>query len=479
MEQKRIVIIGAGPAGLTAAYQLLKKNPNLQITIFEQEESVGGLAKTIQFHGNRVDIGGHRYFSKNEKVNEIWKSILPVGRDGFLSCMRSSHIYYNNKTIEYPVQISWNTFSNIGLKKGIAVLISYTSSMFHKRKVCSLEDFYINQFGRSLYKMFFRDYTEKLWGISADKLSADWGNQRIRKISLREVVIKAFNFGDRRSEDKSFIGEFEYPSYGSGQVWEKMASEIKDLGAVIRYNTQITGISRDTDGRFTLRTESGNLEAADIVLSSMPLNLLISRFENIPEHIYDIGDKLLYRDMIIVAIEYNKKYVGTKWKDFEKDNWVYVQQKDIKFGRIQILNNWSPHACANKNNLLLEVEIFYSKGDQMSNVSDQTLIDYTLQGLIDMQIVVKNLRISKSIVKHIEKAYPVYSGGYHQIEDIRRWVDQQENLYCIGRNGQHHYNNMDHSMLTGIEAAECILDEKKKKERIWEINTENTYHEEK
>ena len=335
----------------------------------------------------------------------------------------------------------------------------------------------MNQFGKTLYELFFYDYTKKLWGVPADKLSADWGKQRIRNISLIAVLMKALRI-ERKDEDKSFIKKFFYPAYGAGQMWDSMAAQVVDMGAEILYNKKIVGIEKNTEDRYVLRMDTGDIDEATIVLSSMPLRELLSGFSGITRQVREIGRMLSYRDMIIVAIEFEKKYTGAEWEKMRTDSWIYVQQESIQFGRIQFLNNWSPYACANSDYILLEVEFYCSEDDEMWNLRDEFLKKQTIQGLCDMQVVKQNIVVSNYIVKRVEKAYPIYNGGYNEIIKVQNWVNQQHNLYCVGRNGQHHYNNMDHSMLTGIEAAKCILDETRRKERIWKINIEDVYQEE-
>ena len=324
---KKVVIIGAGPAGLTAAYYLLQSDQKFDIKIYEKDKVAGGLSKSIEFNGNKVDIGGHRFFSKSKLVNNIWQQVLPFSKDGFHVRKRLSHIYYNDYLIEYPINISLNTFKCIGWKKSICAVFSYLKATVYKRNIDSLEDFYINQFGRTLYELFFRDYTKKLWGISADSLSADWGRQRVRKISLFLVLKKALGI---KSDEKSFANVFAYPMNGSGQMWDKMAIQVCEMGANIFYSKNITRIEKDLDARYMLEINNECMEKADIVISSMPLGDLGRKILEIPKEVQKVTDNLQYRDMIIVAIEFDEKYVGKRWDELRNDTWLYVQQNDIQ-----------------------------------------------------------------------------------------------------------------------------------------------------
>ena len=265
---------------------------------------------------------------------------------------------------------------------------------------------------------------------------------------------------------------------GSGQMWDKMAIQVCEMGANIFYSKNITRIEKDLDARYMLEINNECMEKADIVISSMPLGDLGRKILEIPKEVQKVTDNLQYRDMIIVAIEFDEKYVGKRWDELRNDTWLYVQQNDIQFGRIQFLNNWSPYASGDKKTILLETEIYCYKNEKLWYSTNELLINNVVDNLQKMQIIIKNIVIKNSKIERVEKAYPIYTGSYNQIKVVQDWINQQDNFYCIGRNGQHHYNNMDHSMLTAIEAAKHILNKTQNKKAIWEINSENVYHEE-
>lgn len=481
---KNIVIIGAGPAGLTAALHLLQLG-ECKVTLLEKNFYVGGISRTVNHNGNLIDIGGHRFFSKSQEVNELWEKLLPVKEDAskYDNCMlvrpRVSHIYYGNKFFDYPITLSTKTIRNLGLRESVNCAFGYLSSCFNKRDEISLEDFYINRFGEPLYDMFFKTYTEKVWGISPAKLSPDWGRQRVKGLSIATVIKNAIS-KTHREKETSLIEKFLYPKYGSGQMWETIAEGVLSLGGNIKNGARVNGINfadnKVSSVEFKGKTDIETLPC-DALVSSMPLSELVESFHrNVPEEIEKIAKKLPYRDFIAVGLLIDRKDVVGELKD----NWIYMHDPNIKFCRIQIFNNWSPYLVSDFDNTVwIGLEYCCNETDLIWNVAEPEFLENALSELLKTGVVREKTELLDGCVIHQEKAYPVYTGSYYELDKLRSWLDEIDNLYCIGRNGQHRYNNMDHSMLTGMRAAECILDLGTNRNEIWNVNTEQRYHESK
>lgn len=517
MEKKSAVIIGAGPAGLTAAYKLLEES-DIHPIIIEKEDFVGGISRTVNHNGNRIDIGGHRFFSKSTEVTELWEKIMPTqgkpsvddmlleidkplnpqGPDPekedrvFLIRSRVSRILYLRKFFDYPISLKWQTLANMGFVNTLKVGTGYIKSKVVKRKEVTLEDFMINRFGKTLYQMFFKDYTEKVWGRNPSEISADWGAQRIKGLSLTKALLfmirKPFIKKEltQNNVETSLIELFSYPKKGPGQLWETMAEEIQKRGGEIHFNSTVSKINVK-DGRIeSVILESGSEKReikADYFLSSMPICELVAALScEVPNEIKETALNLPYRDFITVGLLVNKLKIKntTKTKTILNripDCWIYVQEPDVKMGRIQIFNNWSPYMVRDfKNTVWIGLEYFCDKGDEMWNQSDEKFIDFAIKeavkiGFIEDEDVLDSVRIK------VEKAYPAYFGTYENFDIVKSYLNGFNNLFCIGRNGQHRYNNMDHSMLTGAEAVRVIISGKDAKESIWSVNTESEYHE--
>lgn len=488
---KKILIIGAGPAGLTAGYEILKKE-NASVIIIEKDEQIGGISKTVSFNEKYlVDTGIHRFFSKSEQINQIWKEILP---DDMLKKDRYTRIYYEKKFYKYPVELNIETIKNLGFLRICKVFFSYIKAQIFKREEKSLEDFYINKFGKVLYSIFFENYTEKVWGIHPQKIDADWGAQRVKGISLFEVIKdyfkKILKVKNNKNSQTSLIDNFLYPKLGAGQMWETMANKIKDMGGKIITSSEVEGLILK-DGQIRQVEYSKNkekhIEDVDIVISSMPIKDLVNdiKGEIPPKEIINISINLPYRDFMSVCMVVKKinlknntniKTIG----DIIPDNWIYVQEPDVKMGRMQIFNNWSPYLFKDENwvkdRVLISFEYFCNQDDEYWNMSDEEFIEFAKKEAIKIGIINENDYIEGKRIK-IEKAYPAYFGTYKEIDKVIKYLNSIDNLYCIGRNGQHRYNNMDHSMLTGIETAKKIINNDKTKEEIWKVNTEKEYHE--
>jgi len=510
--KKKIVIIGAGPAGLTAAYELVN-DTNYEVIILEESNDIGGISKTINYKGNRMDLGGHRFFSKSDRVNKWWLNIMDLQGypsyddkillrekdykiDGpnpekedrvFLNRNRISRIYYKNKFFDYPVSMKYETFKNMGFIQTIQVGFSYVKSNIFKRKENSLEDFYINRFGKKLYKMFFEKYTEKLWGRHPSNISPDWGAQRVKGLSiktlLKDSVNKIFNINNKHIET-SLIESFIYPKYGPGQLWEIVAKKVEEKGGIIKKNHKVIKINKKGKKIVSVKCDNNEEIKADIVLSSMPLkDLVLSINDN--KKISKIANDLPYRDFITVGILLNKINLKNKTNiktinNIIPDCWLYIQDSEVKLGRIQVFNNWSPYMVKDINNKIwLGLEYFCSENDTFWNLTDKELKQYVSKDLIKMNIINETEEILDYHVERIKKAYPAYFDSYKDIDMIKKYINKIDNLICIGRNGQHRYNNMDHSMLTSFYAVDIIKGIEKNKENIWNINSEQEYHEEK
>ena len=514
---KIAVIIGAGPAGLTAAYELLK-HTDIHPVVLEESEQVGGISKTLRHGGNCIDIGGHRFFSKNARIMQWWQDILPLqgapscddlllGRekellpDGpdpekidtvMLIRQRVSRIYFSRRFFDYPISIRWQTFRNMGFVNTVKVGIGYLVSACFKRKEHSLEDFYINRFGKPLYRMFFENYTLKVWGLHPSQLDAGWGSQRVKGLSLMSFVRDFFRKIPKSRDiyqkdvETSLIEQFIYPKYGPGQLWETAAKRICESGGDIRFGSRVTQINTD-NGCVTSVTmgRDGTTEtiACDYLLSSMPLKDLTASLRgiDIPEQVKNIAGSLPYRDFITVGLLVDKLQISnqTKIKTVNQiipDTWVYIQERDVRIGRLQVFNNWSPYMVKDyQNTVWLGLEYFCTEGDELWNMSDAVFIQMAVDELVQLQIIRKE-DVKDAVRIRVKKAYPAYYGAYSQIDQLTGFLNGISNLYCIGRNGQHRYNNMDHSMLTAMAAVDSIVTGKDKS-KTWEVNVEADYHE--
>lgn len=518
---RHIVVIGAGPAGLTAAYELLKNNQGNEdiVTILEESSDIGGISKTVYYQGNRMDIGGHRFFSRDERIVDWWKELLPVqgspsfddkllGREKplvlegpdpeetdkvMLVRQRVSRIYYQKKFFDYPVTLSARTLIGMGPIRTIQAGCSYFAACLHKKPENSLENFYINRFGKVLYHMFFEGYTEKLWGRHPRDISADWGAQRVKGLSIWGVLKDAVRklTGTKKAGDAeiSLIEEFYYPKYGPGQLWEMVAGRIRDMGGRIIFNSSVIGLGCNGNQVIGVKykTKWGDCcwMDADVVLSSMPLKNLTACMTQVPEKIRRIADGLPYRDFVTIGLLLKKMNLKNKTKiptlgNIVPDCWIYVQDTQVKVGRIQIFNNWSPYMVKDaEHTVWVGLEYFCCEGDNFWNMTETEATDFAIKELIYMGIIESETDVLDSHRELVKKAYPAYFDTYINIHCLTEWLDQWDNLYCIGRNGQHRYNNMDHSMATAMEAVDNIQNGRKDKKNVWGVNTDKEYHESK
>ncbi len=515
---KRVLIIGAGPAGLTAAYELLSKSKEYEVTVFEESDLFGGISKTVNYKGNRMDMGGHRFFSKIPEVNAWWEKMLPrqgkPSRDDLLLSRavplkkggpdpektnrvmlmrrRVSRIYFDAKFYDYPISIKWQTIRNMGFFTTLQVGFSYLAAVCKPQREDNLENFYVNRFGKKLYHMFFEYYTENLWGRHPSRIDASWGAQRVKGMSIRAVLMdiagKAFGKKNRKVET-SLIEKFQYPKLGPGQLWNVTAAEIEKLGGHIIKNAKVTRIHKNKNNILTSLEyvkDGQELEmAGDYFISSMPLKDLVAGMDDVPPKAARIAAGLPYRDYMTLGVLVPKLLLKNKTKlptisQMVPDCWVYVQDRHVKMGRFQIYNNWSPYMVKDfRHTVWIGLEYFVAEHDKFWNMTEEQFSAFGISEMIKLGLIKNASQVLDTHMEKVKKAYPAYFDTYQEIDKLVDYLNSIENLYCVGRNGQHRYNNIDHSMCTSFEAVKQILNGGGDKKRIWEINTEQEYHEEK
>ena len=525
-KQKTAIIIGAGPAGLTAAYELLHKT-NIKPIVFEASNDIGGISKTVNYKGNRIDIGGHRFFSKSDRVIEWWNNILPLQKTNdksltikyhgksqtiedntggvdpdkadevMLIRSRLSRIYYLNRFFNYPVTLDFTTIKNLGLWRITKIGMSYIKARLLPIKEKSLEEFYINRFGRELYNTFFRDYTEKVWGVPCKDIAPDWGAQRVKGLSITKAVTYALkqiikdpvkNISQKNTEI-SLIEYFLYPKFGPGQMWESVAKIVQKMGGQVTKNTTVTKLhakGNTITGVTVLDTKTGKLKRidGDYFFSTMPIKELIAAIDGaiVPKNVQAVAGGLPYRDFIIVGLLMKKLKIKNDTNRKTKnnlvpDNWIYIQEPGVKVGRLQIFNNWSPYLVEDSKNVWIGLEYFANEGDELWEKSDKNMSSLGINELCQIGIIDKTDVLDSTVIR-MKKTYPAYFGTYARFDEIRHFTDKYSNLFLIGRNGMHRYNNQDHSMLTAMTAVENIINGRKDKDNIWDINVEKEYSEE-
>ena len=577
---KKAIIIGAGPAGLTAGLELLRRSDIVPV-ILEASEEIGGISRTIRYKGNRMDIGGHRFFSKSDRVMQWWMELMPPdlsvpgvpaseaqtaeskahgepleisyqgkrrvvavpahlseepplrglgpllgdaddeetepqadAGDGdvvetvvvpepanpdlvMLIRPRRSRIYYLRKFFDYPITLTANTLKNLGAVRMVRVGTSYAVSRVHQIKPeKSLEDFLINRFGRELYLTFFKSYTEKVWGTPCHEISAEWGAQRIKGLSLttavKHFVKKTFRrkheSGDlaQKGTDTSLIERFMYPKFGPGQLWEHVAELIQQKGGEIHMGWKVDRLNFcEGDEMRVASIEAVHADgerrtfAGDYFFSTMPMRELIRAMKiPVPANVLEVSDGLQYRDFITVGLLVDRLKVKEPDGGLLKDTWIYIQEPDVLLGRLQIFNNWSPHLVSDPSKVWIGLEYFCYDTDDLWKMADEDLKRFATAEVAQIGIL-DAADVSDAHVVRVPKTYPAYFGTYDRFDELKDFTNQIENLFLVGRNGMHKYNNQDHSMLTAMHAVDGIVAGKVDKKALWDINTEQEYHEEK
>jgi protoporphyrinogen oxidase len=506
MSKKQAVIIGAGPAGLTAAYELLTRSDVTPIVV-ECTDYIGGISRTANYKGNRIDIGGHRFFSKSDRVMNWWRDRMPIEHlKGdqpdpkttdlvMLIRNRKSRIYFLRKFFDYPLRFNGETIANLGPVRIAKMGTSYVWAMLTAKKdPKNLEDFFISRFGRELYLTFFKSYTEKVWGESCSNISAEWGAQRIKGLSimkalghfLKGLVGKKAKDLSQKDTETSLIEEFLYPKFGPGQMWESVAEDVKKRGGKVLLKHRATRLR--TEGDRVVAVDVINLETgetqtvqADYVFSTMPVVDLITALDaKIPENVQEVTKGLMYRDFITVGLLVKKLKVTEQGPDGQPrpitDNWIYIQEPDVTVGRLQVFNNWSPYLVDDPSNMWVGMEFFCYERDPVWTKPDAEMIALAKGELAKIGII-DEADVLDATVIHMAKTYPAYFGTYDRFNEVRTFVDRFNNLFLVGRNGMHKYNNQDHSMLTAMTAVDNIIAGQTDKSNIWDVNTEQDYHE--
>jgi protoporphyrinogen oxidase len=558
--KKRAIIIGAGPAGLTAALEFLRKT-DIQPVILEASQEIGGISRTIKYKGNRMDIGGHRFFSKSDRVMQWWMELMPVeGTEAPLEISyqgkqrvvevpgaleqepplrgmgplqintateetenkdarshghtatvlsaspqsndlvmlirpRKSRIYYLRKFFDYPIKLNGTTVANLGVVRMMKIGASYVMSRFRPIKIeKSLEDFLINRFGRELYLTFFKSYTEKVWGTPCDRISAEWGAQRIKGLSLtialRHFIQKTFTRGRKgpgdvaqKATDTSLIERFLYPKFGPGQLWEHVAEKIIAMGGEIHTDWNVVGIEAAANRVTAVEASNSSGERqsieGDYFLSTMPMKDLVRAMRSeVPANVREVSEGLEYRDFITIGILANKLNVTERGGELIRDTWIYIQEPDVLLGRLQIFNNWSPYMVADPSKVWIGLEYFCYETDPLWAMPDDELKAFAAGELEKIGILTSHEVIDAHVVR-VPKTYPAYFGTYDRFDELRKFTDGFENLFLVGRNGMHKYNNQDHSMLTAMAVVDGIVAGHVDKASVWGINSEQEYHERK
>jgi protoporphyrinogen oxidase len=526
--KKKAIIIGAGPAGLTAAYELLTRTDVMPI-ILEKSGEIGGISRTTNYKGNRMDMGPHRFFSKSDRVMDWWLKMMPLdetaAKDATISyqnksrtlptgeaakaaaskdpdktmlvIQRLTRIYFLRKFFAYPIQLSLDTLKTLGLIRTIKILFSFLYiQVFPKKPETSLEDFIINKFGRQLYLLFFKDYTEKVWGIAPSEISAEWGAQRIKGVSLSKAIgaaVKSLRNKRKgglaqKETETSLIEQFLYPKYGPGSLWEEVARQVKEMGGQIYLHQDVQAIATQPGNIHSVSTQNSQtgqtgVWEGDYFFSTMPVQELIAGMgAEVPEKVREVAAGLQYRDFINVGILLKQLSAPQKNGEYQKlelkDNWIYIQERDVKVGRLMIYNNWGDGMIKDPNTTWIGMEYFCNKTDAFWAETDEDIQRFAITELQQMDLA-RPEDVLDSTVKRMEKTYPAYFGTYSEFDQVKAYTDTFENLFLVGRNGMHKYNNADHSMLTAMVAVDNIAAGVTAKANLWSINTEQEYHEEK
>jgi protoporphyrinogen oxidase len=520
---RSVVIAGAGPAGLTAALELLRRSDFVPL-VFEADSQVGGISKTVNYRGNRMDLGGHRFFSKSDWVMNWWQGILPVAgtaeelrdvqiayqgesrtftaaspadpTDGQVMLVRPrlSRIYYRRRFFDYPLRLSVGMLSNLGWLEAALLGSSYTrAKLLPRNPETTLEDFFINRFGHRLYLTFFRDYTEKVWGVPCREISAEWGAQRVKGLSITKALAHALrsavgrdNGVAQKGVETSLIERFLYPRLGPGQMWEEVASRVVAGGGEIHLGSKVVAIETQGDRVSRAQVEDVRIGEArwidcDALISTMPIRTLVDQLRPDDQRLQRIAAGLPYRDfmtagLVVRGMTAPDRRGVARPATAPQDNWIYIQEPDVKLGRLQIFNNWSPDLVVNPATVSLGLEYFCREGDELWSMPDGAFLDFAARELEQIGLIDRNSVVDGTVVR-VPKAYPAYFGEYAQIGRVRDYLSSFANLFPVGRNGMHRYNNQDHSMLAAKTAVDCLVTGSRDRTALWSINTEEDYHE--
>ncbi|HEX4004792.1 MAG TPA: NAD(P)/FAD-dependent oxidoreductase [Acidobacteriaceae bacterium] len=518
---KTALIIGAGPAGLTAALELLRRT-DVRPIVLEATGRIGGISCTIRHNGNRMDIGGHRFFSKSDRVMDWWTELMPVAADSsgsgttgshnisyqgktrsvaaraatapdlvMLVRPRKSRIYFLRSFFDYPVALNGRTIRQLGPVRMMKIGLGYLrAKLFPRRNEKTLEDFLINRFGTELYLTFFKSYTEKVWGVPCDQISAEWGAQRIKGLSLRTAIAHFLNksFSRKKSSgisqkdtETSLIERFLYPKYGPGQLWEHVAALVTNKGGEVRLGWRVDRLHVENDRVVAVHATdphgATHTFPADYVFSTMPVRDLIHALDvEVPAAVRAVADGLLYRDFITVGLLVDRLAVTEPDGSPLQDTWIYIQEPDVMVGRLQIFNNWSPFMVGDPSKIWIGLEYFCYDTDPLWKMSDEEMARFAIAEIEKIGIL-RAADVRDTHVVRVPKTYPAYFGTYDRFDEIVRYTDRFQNLFLVGRNGMHKYNNQDHSMLTAMTAVDQIAAGKIDKSVLWQINTEQEYHE--
>ena len=517
MNKKVALIIGAGPAGLTAAIELLRHTDIHPIVCEADPTYVGGISRTVNYKGNRIDIGGHRFFSKSDRIMQWWADILPIsipdsastdityqkttralteglkratesdGENVMHVRPRKTRIVYGGKFFAYPVELSLNTLLKLGPVKVAKIGVTYFSAvLFPIRPEKTLEEFFLNRFGRELYETFFKSYTEKVWGTECANMSAEWGAQRVKGLSIMKAITHAVKKATRigalsgKGVETSLIEQYLYPTYGPGQMWERVTDIVRKKGGEVRMATRVVGLTQQgvTITHAILEKDGVREEVVvDYVFSTTDIRMLATILPNVPANIREITQKLQYRDFLTVGLLMKSKMTDPDGTPMT-DTWMYVHEKGVYVGRVQIFHNWHPKLVANPAHGWIGLEYFVNEGDHLWTMPDADLIKLGGDELERIGLR-QGIEIIDGTVIRQPKAYPGYFGAYAQFPEVRAYLDTISNLLPVGRNGMHRYNNQDHSMLAAMTAVENVMSGRTDKSNLWSINTEEEYHEEK